>query len=160
MTQHDTTLPEIKITTMRETKVDLKQADHPLAIAKAWRASIPESSWFDSMKESFIVWLLDTKRKVIGYNLVGIGTLDSVVIHPREVFRAAIVQGASAIVISHNHPSGDPTPSEADIKITRDLIRASKILRIELLDHVIMGDQSSKHLTGFISLKELGYFYN
>jgi DNA repair protein RadC len=77
------------------------------------------------------------------------GTL---LVHPREVFRLAVMSSASAVVLMHNHPSGDPTPSEADIKVTRDLIRAGQLLKIEVLDHVIMGN--SKHC----SLKELGYF--
>ena len=59
--------------------------------------------------------------------------------HPREVFRVAVIGSAAAIVLMHNHPSGDPTPSEADIKVTRDLIRAGQLLKIEVLDHVIMG---------------------
>ena len=73
-------------------------------------------------------------------------------IHGREVFRAAIVSCASAIVLMHNHPSGDSSPSEADIKVTRDLIRAGQLLKIEVLDHVIMGSNRA-------SLRELGYFF-
>ena len=73
--------------------------------------------------------------------------------HAREVFRPAIVAAGSAIVLTHNHPSGDPTPSEADIKCTRDLIRAGQLLKIELMDHVIIG--SDRH----VSMREQGYFY-
>jgi len=86
------------------------------------------------------------------------GTLDSVLIHPREVFRAAVEHRASALVLTHNHPSGDPNPSEADIRVTRDLIRAGKILKIEVLDHIIMGQASEGRSRDFISLRELGYF--
>jgi DNA repair protein RadC len=76
-------------------------------------------------------------------------------VHAREVFRtAAIIAGASAIVLMHNHPSGEPQPSEADIKVTRDLIRAGQLLKIEVLDHVIVGKPSHS------SLRELGYFYS
>src|SRR6266404_460359 len=74
--------------------------------------------------------------------------------HPREIFRLAVMASASAIIIAHNHPSGDPTPSEADIKITRDLIRAGQLLKIEVLDHIVMGHPSHT------SLRSLGYFYS
>ena len=70
---------------------------------------------------------------------MGIGLIDSVLVHPREVFRAAIVAASHAIVVVHNHPSGEPTPSEADIRITKELVRAGQLLRIEVLDRVIMG---------------------
>jgi len=83
-----------------------------------------------------------------------IGTIDTILVHPREVFRGAIIASATAVVMMHNHPSGEPTPSEADIKVTRDLIRAGQLLKIELLDHVIMGNPK------YSSLRELGYFYS
>jgi DNA repair protein RadC len=79
--------------------------------------------------------------------------MDTILCHPREIFRLAIMASASAIVMMHNHPSHDSTPSEADIKITRDLIRAGQLLKIELIDHVVMG---SNHT----SLRELGYFFS
>ena len=84
---------------------------------------------------------------------MSIGTMDTILIHPREVFRTAIMAAGSALVVMHNHPSGDPSPSEADIKVTRDLIRAGQLLKIELLDHVIIG--TNQH----VSLREAGYFY-
>ena len=80
--------------------------------------------------------------------------MDTCLVHPREVFRAAVVSSAAALILMHNHPSNDPTPSEADIKVTRDLIRAGQLLHIEVLDHVIVGNP--KHN----SLRELGHFYN
>ena len=86
--------------------------------------------------------------------MVSIGTMDTILVHPREVFRLAIMASASALVLMHNHPSGDATPSEADIKVTRDLIRAGQFLKIEVLDHVIMGEPNHS------SLRTLGYFYN
>lgn len=98
--------------------------------------------------------MLNTRRRVKGHQLVTHGTMDTCLVHPREVFRGAVVAAASALVLIHNHPSNDPTPSEADIKVTRDLIRAGQLLKIELLDHVIMGNP--KHS----SLRELGYFYS
>lgn len=109
--------------------------------------------------EHFQVVLLNTRRKLIRIVDITQGTLDSVLIHPREVFRAAVAHQASALVLAHNHPSGDPNPSEADIKVTRDLIRAGKILRIEVLDHVILGQATQERTQDFVSLRELGYFY-
>lgn len=89
-----------------------------------------------------------------GHHLVSVGTLDTLLVHPREVFRVAIIAGGtSAIVLMHNHPSGDATPSEGDIKVTRDLIRAGQILRIDVVDHVIIG--ANQHA----SLRTLGYFF-
>jgi DNA repair protein RadC len=79
--------------------------------------------------------------------------MDTILVHPREVFRIAIIAGASAVVLMHNHPSGEPQPSEADIKVTRDLIRAGELVKIEVLDHVIVGNPNH------CSLRELGYFY-
>jgi DNA repair protein RadC len=95
-----------------------------------------------------VVLLLNTRRKVLGHCLISTGTLDTILVHPREVFRPAVIGAAAAVVIMHNHPSGDPTPSEADIKVTRDLIRAGQLLKIELLDHVVMGQVSSEDERG------------
>ena len=99
------------------------------------------------------VLLLNTRRKVKGHHLVSIGTMDTILVHPREVFRLAIVTAASAVIVMHNHPSGESTPSEADIKVTRDLIRAGQLLKLELLDHIIIGNGNRS------SLWELGFFY-
>jgi DNA repair protein RadC len=81
-------------------------------------------------------------------------------VHPREVFRPAIAAGAAALVLVHNHPSGDPTPSEADIRVTRDLIRAGQLLKIEVLDHIILGRRTTERAKDYVSLRELGYFYS
>jgi len=108
--------------------------------------------------ECFQVVLLNTRRRLMRVEKLSQGTLDTLLVHPREVFRTAIAAGASAIVVVHNHPSGDPTPSEQDIKVTRDLIRAGQLLRIELLDHVILGRRTLERGHDFVSLRELGYF--
>jgi|ERR1041385_7319332 DNA repair protein RadC len=96
--------------------------------------------------------MLNTRRRVKGHQLVSIGTLDTLLVHPREVYRAAVIAAAAALIVMHNHPSGEASPSEADIKVTRDLIRAGQLLKIELLDHVIIG--RDRHC----SLRELGHF--
>ena len=102
--------------------------------------------------ESFQVLLLNVRKKLIRTEKISQGLLDTILVHPREVFRAAIAANAAGLVLVHNHPSGDPTPSEADIKVTRDLIRAGQLLKIEVLDHIVIGRP------GFQSLRALGYF--
>ena len=109
--------------------------------------------------EHFQVVLLNTRRRLIRVVDLSQGTLDTLLVHPREVFRPAIAANAACIALAHNHPSGDPTPSEADIKVTRDLIRAGQVLRIEVVDHVILGQRSPERPSDFVSLRSLGYFY-
>jgi len=106
--------------------------------------------------EHFQVVLLNTRRKLIRVDQISQGTLDTILVHPREVFRAAISASAAAIVLVHNHPSGDPTPSEADVKVTRDLIRAGQLLKIEVLDHVILGRRTQERTKDYVSLREMG----
>lgn len=110
--------------------------------------------------EHFQVVLLNTRRKLIRIEKVSQGTLDTILVHPREVFKLAISANAAALVLAHNHPSGDPAPSEADIKVTRDLIRAGQLLKIEVLDHVILGRAAVDRPKDYVSLRELGYFYS
>lgn len=109
--------------------------------------------------ENFQVVVLNTRRKLIRIDNISQGTLDTILVHPREVFKVAIAANAAAIVLVHNHPSGDPSPSEADIKVTRDLIRAGQLLKIEVLDHVILGRATQARPRDYASLRELGYFY-
>ena len=110
--------------------------------------------------ESFQVLLLNTRKRLIRLEDISEGTLDTLLVHPREVFRAAIAANAAGVLLIHNHPSGDPTPSEADIKVTRDLIRAGQLLKIEVVDHVIIGHASVARTKDYSSLRELGYFYS
>jgi DNA repair protein RadC len=110
--------------------------------------------------EVFQVLLLNTRRRLIRVEKISQGTLDTLLVHPREVFKHALAANASAIVLVHNHPSGDPMPSEADIRVTRDLIRAGGVLKIEVLDHVILGRSSQSRPQDYASLRELGYFYS
>jgi DNA repair protein RadC len=110
--------------------------------------------------ETFQAVLLNTRRRLIRTIRICQGTLDTIVVHPREVFRQAIAAEAAALVLVHNHPSGDPDPSEADIRVTRDLIRAGQLLKIELLDHIIFGRANSNRPRDYVSLRELGYFFS
>lgn len=147
---------EYKIVALRECPLpeSMVTCDTPQKAADYWRLNILSNPYFNPECECFAALLLNTRRRVKGHQLLSIGTLDTILVHPREVFRGAIIAAAAAIVIMHNHPSGEPQPSEADIKVTRDLIRAGQLLKIEVLDHVIMGNPNHS------SLRELGYFYS
>ena len=108
--------------------------------------------------ETLQVLLLNTRRRLIRAEVISQGTLDTLLVHAREVFKVAIAANAAALILAHNHPSGDPTPSDADIKVTRDLIRAGQLLKIEVLDHIIMGRATQERPKEYASLRELGYF--
>lgn len=101
-------------------------------------------------KEHFVCLFLNTKNHVLGQETLSMGSLNASIVHPREVFRAAIKRSSASIICIHNHPSGDPTPSPEDIQMTKRLMEAGEIVGIEVLDHVIIGDQR------YVSLKELG----
>lgn len=103
-------------------------------------------------REHFIVMCLDTKNQPTNICTVHIGSLNASIVHPREVMKTAILSNAASIICCHPHPSGDPSPSPEDIEVTERLAEAGKLLGIELLDHIIIGDER------FISLKEKGYF--
>jgi DNA repair protein RadC len=126
--------------------------DSPQRAADYWRTHIECESIYDPERECLVVLLLNTRRRIRGHHLVTIGTMDTLLVHPREVFRVAIM-AAAAIVLMHNHPSGEPLPSDGDIKVTRELMRAGLLLKIEVLDHVIIGRPNH------CSMKELGYMY-
>lgn len=110
--------------------------------------------------EHMQVVCLNTRRRLIAVENVAQGLVDQVLVHAREVFAIAIAKRASAIILAHNHPSGDPTPSEADIRVTRDLIRAGQLLKIEVLDHIILGQRTTERPRDYCSLRELGYFFS
>src|ERR1041384_3126173 len=143
---------EWKVVSLREcpTPENMQICDTPQSAVDYWKLHIASSPHFNPECECFVVLLLNTRRRIKGHHLVSIGILDTILIHPREVFRVATVSSAAAIVIMHNHPSGEPEPSEADIKVTRDLIRAGQLMKIDVCDHVIIGNP--KHC----SLRELG----
>lgn len=102
--------------------------------------------------EQFEVLFLNSKNIVIRHEVIFVGTLNSSVVHPREVFKAAIKWSSNAIIVVHNHPSGDVTPSKEDIRTTKRLQECGRVLGIELLDHIIIGDAK------YLSLVEAGYF--
>jgi DNA repair protein RadC len=107
--------------------------------------------------ETFQILLLNTRYRLIRAEEISHGTRDTLLVDPGAVFKKAIEAGASAVVLVHNHPSGDPTPSDQDIKTTRDLIRAGKLLKIEVLDHIIIGRPTAARPKDYASLRELGH---
>lgn len=147
---------EWKLISLREcpTPDSLQLCDTPDMAANYWRANVVTNPYFNPECETLAVLMLNTRRRVKGHCVVSIGTMETILVHPREVFRLAVIASAHAIIVMHNHPSGEPSPSEADIRITRDLIRAGQLLKVKVLDHVIVGH--GKHA----SLRELGFFYS
>ena len=132
---------EYKVMPLKEcpTPESLQLCDTPDKAAEYWRRHMAQHPHFNPECECLVALILNTRRKVKGHYFVSTGTMDTLLIHPREIFRLAIMTSAASIVLMHNHPSGDASPSEADIKVTRDLIRAGQMLKIEVLDHVIIG---------------------
>ncbi|RYG74826.1 JAB domain-containing protein [Lentibacillus lipolyticus] len=102
-------------------------------------------------QEHFVVLFLNTKNQIIHRQTIFIGSLNASIVHPREVFREAVKRSAASIICAHNHPSGDPAPSQEDVHVTRRLAESGKMIGIELLDHLVIGDRK------FVSLKEKGY---
>ena len=103
-------------------------------------------------KEHFLVLLLDTRNKLIKVSEISVGSLDTSIVHPREVFKEAISASAASVIFVHNHPSGDPEASEDDIKLTKRLAEAGEIVGIDVLDHIIISDKN------YLSLKRQGLF--
>ncbi len=105
----------------------------------------------EQKKEFFIELCLDTKNQVLRRDTISIGSLNANIVHPKEVFKAALMESAAHIIVAHNHPSGDPTPSREDLEITKKLVESGKMLGINVIDHVIIGD--GRHF----SMKEAGH---
>ncbi len=145
-------------------RVELPMVREPKADAngRAIAARSPESiaaqceDLAHSAQEAFCVFDLNSKNNIIDRRLVTLGTLDASLVAPREVYKGAIQNSAAAIVAVHNHPSGDPAPSSEDVRITRQLIEAGRILGIKLLDHVVIGRPSPDRVKGHCSMREAG----
>ena len=127
--------------------IDEAKINSPQSVDKLIRDSL---DLHNESVEVFGILALTTKNKIAGLHVISRGTLNSCIVHPREVFKSAILNNANTIIAFHNHPSGDTTPSNQDIEITKRLKQAGEVLGIELLDHIIVGDN-------FYSLKEGGY---
>jgi DNA repair protein RadC len=140
-------IPVYRIAMIKESAISVEQTKirSPRDVFDAVRGYLA-----DVDREHFLTLLLNTKNGIVGVNTTSIGTLNSSLVHPREVFKAAIIANSAAVILVHCHPSGNPDPSNEDLEITRRLVEAGKILGIEVLDHVIVGDGC------WVSLKEKG----
>jgi len=118
--------------------------------AEVYQAAKQLLTLHEKPQEHFCILCLNIKNKIVGVHTISIGSLNASIVHPREVFKAALLNNANAIICLHNHPSGDPEPSREDIEITKRLVQAGEIIGIEVLDHVIIGEQ------GYISMKGKG----
>lgn len=146
---------EFKVVPLRDCPMpnDLYYCDTADLAAAYFDANIRSHPMFNPEVECFITLILNVRKRIKGHFFISLGLQDQVFVSPREVFRGAIIASAAAVILMHNHPSGESTPSDADVRITRDLIKAGQLLKVEVLDHIIMGQQQHT------SLRERGYFY-
>ncbi len=108
-------------------------------------------------QENLFLLMLNSRNGLIKKEKIGKGTVDSLLVHPREIFRPAIQSNAAAVIMVHNHPSGDPTPSEHDIRATEEIVKAGDLLKIRVHDHIIIGKKSCEKPLDFVSMKSYGY---
>ena len=139
---------EIRVVRLNETP-DAPQLNTPEDAFKYWQSVITAMPWYIADREVCVSITLNTRLRVTGHSLVSIGTLDESVAHCRDVFRAAVALNAYGIVLAHSHPSGETSPSQADHTLTRRMQEAARVLQINLVDHVIIGNQ-------WFSFKEAG----
>lgn len=145
---------EVRVQRLNECPGSLK-VDAPGEALAYWREKITKAPWHDPEKEMLVAILLNTRYVAVGHAMVSIGSMNESIAHPREIYRPAVATGAYGLILMHNHPSGDPSPSEADTRLTRRLAEASNILQIGLLDHVIVGIPTDFR-PGYFSFKEAG----
>jgi DNA repair protein RadC len=126
----------------------------PQEVANLLSNILMTSEEHDRNKEHFYIICLDVRNRILNIDLVSLGTLTASLVHPREVYKIAIMKNAAQVIVSHNHPSNDPEPSEDDIRITKRIYEAGKILGIELIDHIIITENKES----FTSLKDKGIF--
>ena len=130
----------------------LESAEKPLVKTPKDVVALVRGRLKGKRKEHFLTLLLDTRNQLIKVAEISIGSLDTSIVHPREVFREAISASAASVILAHNHPSGDPEASEDDIRLTKKLVEAGEIIGIDVLDHIIIGDKN------YLSLKREGLF--
>ena len=142
-------IPGFRIALVREPGVKL--AERPALTDPGSAARALAEYIGDTDREVFAVALLTIRHRILGLHTVSVGCLSSSLVHPREVFKPAILAGSAAVIVAHNHPSGDPEPSAEDYALTRRLSAAGTLLGIDVLDHVVLGEHGR-----FVSLKERG----
>ena len=136
----------------RRLETDANEKPRPVLRAPEDVVAEVRSQLKGKKKEHFLVLCLDTRNRLINRRLVSMGSLDTSIVHPREVFNEAVSSYAASVIFAHNHPSGDPEPSKEDIELTKRLARAGEIVGIDVLDHIIVCDK------GFVSLKARNLF--
>ena len=132
------------------------RAEAPLLETPDQVANLLREEYRQISVETFKIILLNRRNRLIRVENVSQGTVDSILIHPREVFRHAISANACAVILAHNHPSGDPTPSSADLSATGDIVRAGQVLKIDVLDHVIIGARTEGRGKDYFSIRQSG----
>jgi proteasome lid subunit RPN8/RPN11 len=147
---------EWKIVSLREcpTPQEMQLCETPTEAAAYWRAHITQHPYFNPECECLVVLMLNIRRKIRGHYFVSVGTMDTVLCDPKSIFRLAVMASAAGIIVMHNHPSGESSPSQADIQVTRDLIRGGQLLKIDVVDHIVIGNGNHS------SLRELGHVYH
>jgi DNA repair protein RadC len=130
----------------------INEGDKPVIKSPEDVVNAVKSQLKGKKKEHFLLLCLDTRNRLINYKPVSVGSLDTSVVHPREVFKEAIASSAASVIFAHNHPSGDPEPSKEDIELTKRLAKAGEIMGIDVLDHIIVCD------TNYLSLKAKNLF--
>ena len=140
-------LPRYRVSLVREGS---RSSDHNAIRSPEDVFAIMDPEYENAVVETAQMLALDTKNKVIGIFSLSIGSLNASIIHPRDVFQRAILSNSASVILVHNHPSGDPAPSQEDIELTRRLVEAGKVMDIAVLDHIVIGDG------GYASLKEKG----
>lgn len=140
-------VPAYKLQLVRDRTVPIhtRLCARPSAAADLFRAYIG-----DSDREHMVAMFLDAQNRFIGVHTISVGTVDSCMVNPREVFKAALLCNATSLVLAHNHPSGDPVPSQDDIRLTRELQQAAELLDVPVMDHIVVAESS------YASLMELG----
>lgn len=152
---------EFKVCRLHEAAPDVgaaERADSPQVVVDYLRPRLANAIMFRPDVENFIVIHLTTRLRPIGFEVISTGTLDTLLVRAAEVFRLAIIATSASIIVAHNHPSGDPTPSSADISFTRSLIKAGELLGIKVTDHVILGHPLPGQDKDWFSLRDHGYF--
>jgi len=146
---------EIKVSRMNDTVLDYV-INSPEYALRYWREVISKASWFDQEREQVVVVMMNTRLRILGFSIVSLGTANISLCHARDVFRPAIAMGAYGVLLMHNHPSGDSSPSPADLTVGRQVNEAGKLLDIPLSDSLIVGEVSTDNPKGYHSLREMG----
>jgi len=145
---------EFKLARVREVSPSRK-VDSPELAYEYWQDVVRSAEWFSDCKEHLVVLLLNTRHNIEGHALVSIGTLNESLAHPREILAPVICGAAYGFILMHNHPSGDPSPSQADRQLTRRINEGAELLGLKLLDHVITGDGRGEE-EPYFSFREMG----